>query len=60
MRLRDSAEERSAEEHVRDILGIPENYLVECIIGIGYSAEDREGHSRESLDWGKVHINKYG
>ena len=60
VRLRQSAEEIGAEEFVRKLLSIPEHYLVECIIGIGYPAEDKEGHSRDSLEWGKVYSNKYG
>ena len=60
VRLRDSAEGISAEEYVRKLLGIPEHYLVECIIGLGYPGEDKEGHSYDSLDWGKVFSNKYG
>ena len=59
VRLRAHNEDNSAEEFVRETLGIPEKYLVECIIGIGYPGEGKEGHDRESLDWGKVHFNKY-
>ena len=59
VRLRDSAEEISAEEYVRKLLGIPDRYLVECIIGIGYPGEGKEGHKYDSLQWEKVHYSKY-
>ncbi len=60
IRLRDHSEGKSAEEYVRVALGIPEHYLVECIIGIGYPGEGKEPHEYDSLDWGKVYYNKYG
>jgi len=33
---------------------------VECIVGIGYPGEEKEPHTYDSLDWGKVYNNKYG
>jgi len=60
VRMRDHGDGQSAEEFIRKLLGIPGSYLVECIIGIGYPGERKEGHPRESLDWGKVHKNRYG
>ena len=42
-----------------ELLEIPEPYLVEAIIGIGYPAEEKAGHGRETLELGKVHSNKY-
>lgn len=60
VRLRKSSDGKAAEENVRDLLKIPDHYLVECIIGLGYPGEGKKPHSRESLDWGKVYRNKYG
>jgi len=60
VRLRDHGGGRSAEDYVRELLGIGQRYLVECIIGIGYPAEEKKGHDRDSLDWEKVYYNKYG
>jgi len=60
MRLRNHREGKSAEEYVRELLGIPEHYLVECIIGIGYPGEEKTPHEYDSLDWRKVYYNKYG
>jgi len=59
VRLRSHAEDRSAEAYVRETLGIPDNYQVECIVGVGYRAEDKSPHTRESLDWGKIRSNRF-
>ena len=59
IRLRDHSEGKSAEEYVRELLDIPEHYLVECIIGIGYPGEGKEPHEYDTLDWGKIHYNRY-
>ena len=60
IRLRDHSDGKSAEEYIRELLGVPEHFLVECIIGLGYPGEGKAPHSKESLDWGKIHRNKYG
>ena len=59
IRLRDHGDGKNAEEYVRKTLGIPEHYLVECIIGMGYPGEGKEPHAYDSLDWGKVYYNKF-
>ncbi len=59
VRLRAHSEEKNAEEYVRELLDIPEHFLVECVIGIGYPGEGKEPHEYDSLDWGKVHKNRY-
>jgi len=60
VRLREGGQGKSAECYIRELLGIPERYLVECIVGIGYPGEGKEGHDQESLDWRKVYYNSYG
>lgn len=60
VRLREHGDGKPAEKYVRDLLGIPQHYLVECIIGIGYPGEEKKGHDPDSLDWGKIHYKKYG
>jgi nitroreductase len=59
IRLRPHGEGRSAEEYVREVLGLPEQLAVECVIGIGYPARRPPGHPRESLEPGKIHRNRY-
>ena len=50
---------RSAEEYVREVLGIPENIMVESIIGIGYPDEIRDPVPKEKLDYGKIRYNRF-
>jgi len=59
VRLRSHNDEMSAEEYIRERLGIPEHYLVEAIVGIGYPADEKEGHPEESLQKDKVRWNSY-
>ncbi len=49
----------TAEEKVRDLLNIPENYSVESIIAIGYTDEAKTGHSKESLGFDKIHLERF-
>ncbi|KAA0259457.1 NAD(P)H-dependent dehydrogenase/reductase [Deferribacter autotrophicus] len=60
IRLREHNKEMSAEDYVKNILNIPENYMVECIIGIGYPAETKKGHTTSELHFNKIHWNSYG
>ncbi len=60
VRLRGHDAGKNAEDHVRTLMEIPGRFLVECIIGIGYPGEGKEGHGYDSLQWEKVHRNKYG
>ena len=58
MRLRSDASGRSAEANVREILNLPEEWSVDCIIGIGQPLRRLPGHPRESLPVGRVHRNR--
>jgi nitroreductase len=60
IRQRPHGDGRSAEVYVREVLGLPESMVVECIIGIGYPARGLPGHPRESLSFDKVHRNRFG
>jgi nitroreductase len=51
---------KSAESYVAETLGIPETLRVESIVGVGYPDEQMPGHPKESLEFGKVHLNAYG
>jgi len=59
VRMRPHSEDRPADEYVKELLGIPGHYLVVCVIGIGYPVKSKPPHDLESLDWEKIHINKY-
>jgi len=50
----------AAENRVRDILQIPENLKVAAIIAIGYPDEVKSPHDRNSLQFEKVSVNRFG
>lgn len=60
MRNRMHPDGRPAQEHIASILGLPPEYMVQCVISIGYPAESKASHPRESLDFGKVHQGRFG
>ena len=47
------------EEYVRDILNIPKEYRVLCIMAIGYPAREAPPHSEEEYDESKVHRESF-
>ncbi|MBW2094610.1 MAG: nitroreductase family protein [Deltaproteobacteria bacterium] len=51
---------KTAEAFVADVLHLPENVRVLSMVGIGYPAEEKPGHGKETLNYGKVHWNRYG
>ena len=44
----------SSEDYVKQLLGLPGNFLVESIIAFGYADEDKEPIAREQLEYGKI------
>ncbi len=60
IRNRKHSSGKDAEEFVRDTLGIPDEYRVVCIIGIGYPAERKAPRGDEVLEWRKVSHNMFG
>ena len=48
-----------AEEYVREVLGIPEQFAVLCVITIGHKDEERKPINPEKLLWEKVHIGSW-
>jgi nitroreductase len=58
MRLRSDTNGRSAEENVREILNLPMEWNVDCIIGIGQPSHRLAGHPRASLADGKIRRNR--
>ncbi len=59
IRNRFSADGEDAETIVRDLLGIPHDMIVECIMTVGYPDEDRKPVDPDKLLWEKVHIEKW-
>ena len=59
IRLRPHDSVCSAEQYLKDLLGLPASYEVECVLGIGYPAEEKAGHAAEALPFNQVHRNKF-
>jgi nitroreductase len=59
IRLRPHGDGTSAEEYLREVLGLPERYAVASIIGIGHPEERLPGHPKESLQFDKIHFDRY-
>lgn len=59
VRERKDKEGRSAEENVRQLLGIPDNMQVLCIIALGHKGSERKPQNEERLKWEKVHQEKW-
>ncbi len=49
----------NVEDYIKEVLNIPENYRVECMLSIGYPDEEKSPHNEESLLYDKVHYNKF-
>lgn len=49
----------SSEEYIQELLDIPANYRVLCIISIGYPAQMREGKKFEDLQFEKIRSNRF-
>lgn len=59
IRLRPHNEQSSAEDYIKELLALPANHAVECVVGIGYAAEEKPGHPAAVLPFDQVHREKY-
>ena len=59
IRKRDHDSSTSADTYIKDLLGIPDNIMIESIIAIGYPAETKQGHPKETLQYDKVFFNGF-
>jgi nitroreductase len=50
---------KSSEDYVKEVLNIPEKYKVECIISVGYPAEEKKAYEDKDLKFEKVHFDTY-
>ena len=44
---------------VKEILNIPDNFSVLCILLLGYKDENRSSYEESDIDYSKVHYGKY-
>ncbi len=49
-----------ARDIVARLLGLPSAVAVEAIVAIGYPAEQKAPHARESLPWAQAHEERWG
>lgn len=59
VRGRFTADDMDSEEYVRELLNIPDDMCVVCIIAFGYSAETRRPVDPSKLLWEKVHLGTW-
>lgn len=59
IRLRESNQEMSSEDYVRELLGIPEHMGVLSIIAIGYPENRPAAHTLEEVKQEKIHRGRY-
>ncbi len=59
IRNRPHSNEKSAEAYIQELLGIPENIKVECIVSIGYPAENKKSVPKNDLDYSKIKYNTF-
>ena len=54
-----AADGTAANTVVHELLDIPENMQVLCIIAVGHKGMERKPFNEEHLQWEKVHVNKW-
>lgn len=60
MRGNNYSDGKSSRDYIAELLGLPDNLDVECIIAIGYPGEEIAPYSDEELALDKVSYNRYG
>jgi len=59
IRNRMFSETVSSEKYIQQLLTIPENYKILCVVSIGYPAKIREGKPWEELQFEKIRLNRF-
>lgn len=60
IRLREHDGTTSAEEYVKEVLGLRDELAVEAIVAIGYAKEEKAGHDKSSLLFERVSYKNQG
>lgn len=50
----------TAAQYIRNLLGIPPQMGVECVISLGHKNEERKPYTADKMAWDKVHTNRWG
>ena len=56
---RERNESQTAEEYVKELLNIPAQYAVLCVMSIGYKNEERKPYDLTKLDYSKLHHEQF-
>jgi len=56
---RETEDGYESEQYVRDLLNIPLQLSVVCIIAVGHKVKQNKPHNEGKLEWEKLHIEKY-
>lgn len=59
VRERDHDEQKTADQYLKEVLSIPPQVSVDCIISIGYAQEAMPARTDEDLDFSRVFYNGY-
>lgn len=59
LRERYSADERSSEQIVKSLLGVPDGLRAVCIVAVGHKGMERKPQNEDRLKWEQVHIGQY-
>lgn len=57
IRKREYNPSKSSDTYIKELLNLPDNIKIESIIAIGYPAEVKKGHTKDSLQRHKVSFN---
>ena len=60
IRNREHSRGKTAERYVQELLGLPEEIKVECILGLGHPAEKKRPVAAEELQREKIRYNHWG
>ena len=59
VRRRTAPNGKETGDYIKELLGIPSKYEVECIIALGYPDEERCPYSETDLLYDKIHYGKF-
>ena len=54
------SEGKTSTQYIAELLGLPVNLTVQCIIAVGYPGEELVPYKKEELRFDKVSYNRYG
>ncbi|NBJ16396.1 MAG: NAD(P)H nitroreductase [Dehalobacter sp. 4CP] len=60
VRNRNQSEGKTTEEYIQEVLNIPRGLKVECMIGLGYPAEQKLRRTEQDLQYQNIFVNQYG